>query len=58
MVARPQFEVVKDPEPFYVPFQEPIIADLEDRLEWKRRKAIQWLGNRWILHPDNQVRRK
>ena len=59
MAAKPRFfEVVKDPAPLYVPFQEPIIPDLEDRLEWKRMKAIQWLGDKWILHPKNGVKRK
>ena len=28
-----------------------------DPLELKRRRALEWLGTRWLLHPANAVRR-
>jgi hypothetical protein len=43
--------------PMYVPFQLQPLSTLEERNEVKRKKAIEWLGTRWILHPENKVRR-
>jgi hypothetical protein len=43
--------------PMYVPFQLQPLTTLEERNEAKRQRAIEWLGTRWILHPENQVRR-
>lgn len=28
-----------------------------DSLALKRLRALEWLGERWLLHPVNQVRR-
>jgi len=41
----------------YVPFQIQPLTTLEERNEIKRQKAIEWLGTRWILHPENKVGR-
>lgn len=44
-----------DGKPLYVPFRTPIIMPLDMLLDIKRRRAIEWLGTRWILHPEHQV---
>jgi hypothetical protein len=53
------YELAKTPQtyPFYVPFQLQPMLTLEERNEVKRKAAIEWLGTRWLLHPENQVRR-
>lgn len=43
-------------KPLYVPFRTPIMMPLDLQLELKRKRAIAWLGTRWILHPDHQVK--
>ena len=47
-----------DGKPLYVPFQTPIMMPLDMQLELKRRKAIEWLGTRWILHPCHSARKQ
>ena len=44
-----------DGKPLYVPFQTPIMMPLDLQLECKRKRAIAWLGTRWILHPQHKV---
>ena len=53
------YELAKTPQtyPMYVPFQLQPMLTLEERNEVKRQKAIEWLGTRWILHPENKVGR-
>jgi hypothetical protein len=46
-----------DGKPLYVPFQTPIMMPLDLQLELKRKRAIAWLGSRWILHPEHKVER-
>lgn len=44
--------------PLYVPFQIQLPTTLEERNEIKRQKAIAYLGDKWILSPAQQVKRK
>ena len=47
----------RDGKPLYVPFRTPIMMPLDMLLDIKRRRAIEWLGTRWTLHPEhNDVR--
>ena len=47
-----------DGKPLYVQFQTPIMMPLDLQLDIKRRKAIEWLGTRWILHPQHSARKQ
>ena len=47
-----------DGKPLYVPFQTPIMMPLDLQLDIKRRKAIEWLGTRWTLHPCHSARKQ
>ena len=44
-----------DGKPLYVPFQTPIMMPLDMLLDIKRKRAIEWLGPRWILHPCHKA---
>jgi hypothetical protein len=47
-----------DGKPLYVPFQTPIMMPIDLQLECKRKRAIAWLGTRWILHPQHSARKQ
>lgn len=38
-------------------FDESTIESLRELNEEKRLKALEFLGEKWILHPNNQVKR-
>jgi hypothetical protein len=62
VVGGPLHELVRTPytyqmHPLYVPFQLQPMTTLQERNEVKRQAAIEWLGTRWILHPENNVGR-
>ena len=38
------------------PINERALRELRERNEQKRAEALQFLGDRWILHPKNKVR--
>jgi hypothetical protein len=46
-----------DGKPLYVPFRTPIMMPLDMLLDIKRRRAIEWLGTRWTLHPEHKEAR-
>ena len=42
--------------PLAGPVTDDALQTLRDRIEQKRAQALQFLGDRWILHPKNKVR--
>jgi hypothetical protein len=50
----PRFRV----QPYYVPFQVRQPSTIQERNAEKLRAAIEWLGERWILHPKHSAKRK
>ena len=42
--------------PLAGPVTDDALRTLRDRIEQKRAQALQFLGDRWILHPKNKVR--
>lgn len=49
-----QWELVMTPvQPLYWQFR----IQTPKTLQQKRDEAVQWMGNRWVGHPDNRVRR-
>ena len=42
--------------PIAGPINERALRELRERNEQKRAEALQFLGDRWILHPKNKVR--
>lgn len=37
------------------PVTDDVLRTLQARIETKRAEALQFLGDRWILHPKNKV---
>jgi hypothetical protein len=42
--------------PIAGPMNERALRELRARIEQKRAEALQFLGDRWILHPKNKVK--
>lgn len=44
--------------PLYGPITPELIDFLQRRNEEKRQASIQYLGEKWLLHPNNKIQRK
>lgn len=44
--------------PLHGPITPELIASIQQRNEEKRQASIQYLGTKWLLHPDNKAQRK
>lgn len=44
--------------PFHGPITDELIEHIKERNEEKRKASIEFLGNKWLLHPDNREQRK
>lgn len=44
--------------PIHGPITKELIESIHRRNEEKLQASIQYLGNRWLLHPDNKTQRK
>ena len=44
--------------PFHGPITSELIEFIQTRNEEKRKASIEFLGNKWLLHPDNREQRK
>ncbi|MFO0467623.1 MAG: hypothetical protein ACK5ZS_01550 [bacterium] len=56
MNTKPQQWLGLDAGPLFEQFRDAQMTD-QQRLERKRQAAIDWLGERWILHPLHRVQR-
>jgi hypothetical protein len=45
-------------DPMHGPITQELIEYIQQRNEEKRLKSIEFLGNKWLLHPDNKAQRK
>jgi len=45
-------------DPIHGPITQELIDYIKERNEEKRRKSIEMLGSKWLLHPDNKAQRK
>lgn len=44
--------------PYHGPITEELIEHIKERNEEKRKASIEFLGDKWLLHPDNKAQRK
>ena len=44
--------------PLHGPITSELIEFIQERNEEKRLASIEFLGNKWLLHPDNREQRK
>ena len=44
--------------PYHGPITDELIDHIKERNEEKRKASIEFLGNKWLLHPDNREQRK
>jgi hypothetical protein len=44
--------------PYHGPITDELIEHIKERNEQKRKASIEFLGNKWLLHPDNKEQRK
>lgn len=44
--------------PFHGPITPELIEFIRTRNEEKRKASIDFLGSKWLLHPDNREKRK
>jgi len=44
--------------PYHGPITEELIERIKQRNEEKRKASIEFLGDKWLLHPDNKAQRK
>jgi len=44
--------------PYHGPITDELIEHIKERNEEKRKASIEFLGNKWLLHPDNREHRK
>jgi hypothetical protein len=44
--------------PYHGPVTNELIEHIKERNEEKRKASIEFLGNKWLLHPDNREQRK
>ncbi len=44
--------------PLHGPITPELIEFIQERNEEKRLASIEFLGNKWLLHPDNREQRK
>lgn len=44
--------------PMHGPITPELIEFIQTRNEEKRKASIEFLGNKWLLHPDNREQRK
>ena len=44
--------------PYHGPVTDELIDHIKERNEEKRKASIEFLGNKWLLHPDNREQRK
>lgn len=44
--------------PLHGPINYETMTHLKERNEAKRQQAINQLGSKWLVHPDNKVQRK
>lgn len=44
--------------PYHGPITDELIEHIKERNEQKRKASIEFLGNKWLLHPDNREHRK
>jgi hypothetical protein len=45
-------------DPMHGPITPELIEYIRERNEEKRLASIEFLGNKWLLHPDNKAQRK
>jgi hypothetical protein len=45
-------------DPMHGPITQELIEYIKERNEEKRLASIEFLGNKWLLHPDNRAQRK
>jgi hypothetical protein len=45
-------------DPMHGPITQELIDYIKERNEEKRLASIEFLGNKWLLHPDNRAQRK
>jgi hypothetical protein len=45
-------------DPMHGPITQEMIERMQQRNEEKRKASIEFLGNKWLLHPDNREQRK
>lgn len=45
-------------DPLHGPITSELITSIQKRNEEKRQASIQYLGTKWLLHPDNKAQRK
>jgi hypothetical protein len=45
-------------DPMHGPITQELIDYIKERNEEKRLASIEFLGNKWLLHPDNKAQRK
>lgn len=44
--------------PYHGPITDELIDHIKERNEEKRKASIEFLGDKWLLHPDNKAQRK
>lgn len=45
-------------DPMHGPVTDEIIQYIQQRNEEKRQKSIEFLGDKWLLHPNNQKQKE
>jgi hypothetical protein len=45
-------------DPLHGPITQQLIEFLQQRNEEKLKASIEYLGDKWLLHPDNKAQRK
>ncbi len=45
-------------DPMHGPITQELIDYIKERNEEKRQKSIEFLGDKWLLHPSNRAQRK
>lgn len=45
-------------DPMHGPVTDEIIQYMQQRNEEKRQKSIEFLGDKWLLHPNNQKQKE
>ena len=45
-------------DPMHGPITDEVILRMQQRNEEKRQKSIEFLGDKWLLHPKNQQQKE
>jgi hypothetical protein len=45
-------------DPMHGPMTQELIEYIQQRNEEKRQKSIEFLGDKWLLHPNNQKQKE